>query len=88
MIAPPIPEALPARLGRTDNRPAFAFGKTIPLPTPASIMHPKNTVALPNPNQNMNKDKRRKKFMDMFIEFKEFDEDFNFILGSLLQSIS
>ena len=44
IIAPPIPDALPAKLGRTDNNPALALGKTMPFPIPAQIMQPKNII--------------------------------------------
>jgi len=47
MIAPPIPLAVPARCGRTDNMPAVEFGKTNPLPSPTQITNPKKVQALP-----------------------------------------
>ena len=53
IIAPPIPDALPAKLGRTDNNPALALGKTIPLPMPAQIIQPKNTIGCSYPKRNI-----------------------------------
>lgn len=34
IIALPRPEAVPARCGRTDKRPAVTFGSAMPLPRP------------------------------------------------------
>jgi len=42
MIAPPSPDAVPARCGRTDKRPAVAVGMQSPLPSPTSVIIPKN----------------------------------------------
>ena len=41
LIVPPIPDADPAKCGRTDIIPAVAFGKTIPLPRPMKQTQPK-----------------------------------------------
>jgi len=46
-IAPPSPEAVPARFGRTDSIPAVALGRTIPLPRPTKTMKPKKLQTEP-----------------------------------------
>ena len=38
-IVPPMPEAEPAKCGRTDIMPAVALGKTMPLPSQRPIMN-------------------------------------------------
>ena len=50
--APPNPDAVPARCGRTDNIPEVALGSTIPFPKPTSVTEPKNASGVPNPRLN------------------------------------
>ena len=44
MNAPPRPEAVPARCGRTESMPALALGSTMPLPRPTKVISPKNAT--------------------------------------------
>ena len=46
MIVPPIPDADPAKCGRTDIIPDCALGSTIPFPTPIKQTHPKNETGI------------------------------------------
>ena len=43
-MAPAIPEAVPARCGRTDKAPAVALGKMIPLLIPIKTKNPKKPI--------------------------------------------
>src|SRR5690606_28186295 len=47
--APPRPEAVAARCGRTDSMPDVAFGITRPLPRPTSVISPKKVQAVVRP---------------------------------------
>ena len=49
MMEGPMPDAVPARWGRTDSMPAVEFGMTRPLPTPTVVQEAKNRTALPKP---------------------------------------
>ena len=55
-MAPPSPDAVPARCGRTDNMPAVALGITMPLPIPTKVQNPKNSIALVSPNSPSSRD--------------------------------
>ena len=57
MIAPPKPDAVPARCGRTDSRPAVALGMDSPFPNPTSVIMPKNASGDPKPARNNSNDK-------------------------------
>ena len=53
MIRIPLnPLAEPARCGRTDKTPAFAFGITSPFPSPTNVIKPKNKLTEPKPAMN------------------------------------
>jgi len=56
IIAPPRPDAVPAKCGRTDNSPAVAFGITSPLPRPTNVIIPKNVKGEPLPERKINRD--------------------------------
>src|SRR6056297_2453847 len=58
MIAPPKPDAVPARWGRTDSMPAVAFGMVMPLPRPTKVMKPKKVHSDPRPSQKTSSDNR------------------------------
>ena len=52
LIVPPMPEAEPAKCGRTDIMPAVAFGRTIPLPRPIKQTHPKKDIGCASVKRN------------------------------------
>ena len=56
IIAPPSPEAVPAKCARTDNIPAVAFGIVIPLPIPTMVIEPKNAAAEAWPASDIGKE--------------------------------
>ena len=55
-IAPPRPEAVPARCGRTESMPDVALGIVNPFPMPTKVMKPKNVMAEPKPNPETSKE--------------------------------
>ena len=59
LIVPPMPEAEPAKWGRTDIMPDVALGKTIPLPRPIKQTQPKKVMGRGVVNRNSTIHSRR-----------------------------
>ena len=52
LMVPPIPDAEPAKWGRTDIIPEVALGNTIPFPMPIKETQPKNERGIGGVNKN------------------------------------